>query len=265
MPFVDSNDARIHYQLTGPEQAPVIVLIHSLGANLHMWDPLVAHLGSSFRHLRYDLPGHGESSIPAVPYGIDQLGSDLVALLDHLGVAQANICGLSIGGLIAMWLGLYAPARVRKLILANTAARIGSVASWEQRIEQVEREGMAALAQTTPERWFTEAYRRAHPEEMAAVSNMVAATNRTGYLGCCAVLRDTDLSQAIAAITKPTLVITGTHDTATPLADGRNLWTAIAGSRLVELGTSHISAWERPEQFAQVVTDFLNSKEPHHG
>jgi 3-oxoadipate enol-lactonase len=230
-----------------------------------MWDALVPYLGPDYCLLRYDLRGHGESSVPSVPNAIDHLGADLIALLGHLDIAQANICGLSIGGLIAMWLGLNAPARVNKLILANTAARIGSVDSWQQRIEQVESEGMAALAQSALDRWFTEAYRSAHPEEMAAVRNMVAATNQAGYLGCCAVLGNTDFRQAIVAMTKSSLVITGAYDPATPPANGRDLQTAIVSSKLIELDTSHISVWERPEQFSQAVADFLNSKELHHG
>jgi 3-oxoadipate enol-lactonase len=257
MPTLEKGDVRLHYEENGRVNSPVLVLSNSLGSNLHMWDKVLPALKKSLRVLRYDTRGHGKSSVPPPPYSIDQMGSDLLSLMDHLSIDRAHVCGLSLGGLVSLWLGIHAPERFERLIFANTAARIGTRDGWEQRIAMVQNSGMDGLALQTPERWFTPAYREQHPAEMETIRHMIATTDPNGYCGCCATLRDTDLRGEIAAIEAPCLVITGTHDPATPPADGLAIHSALRNSNLVEFDAAHLSAWEKAEEFAAAVLAFL--------
>ena len=259
MPTLETGDVRLHYEQSGAVDGPVLVLSNSLGSNLHMWDKVLPWLEKSLRILRYDTRGHGKSSVPPAPYSIEQLGGDLLLLMDHLSIDRAHLCGLSLGGLVSQWLGIYAPERFERLIFANTAARIGTRDGWEQRIAMVQSSGMDGLALQTVERWITLAYREQHPAEMETIRQMLAATNPTGYCGCCAALRDTDLRGEIAAIEAPCLVITGTHDPATPPSDGRAIQSALRDSCYVEFDSAHLSAWEKAEEFAGAVLSFLRT------
>jgi 3-oxoadipate enol-lactonase len=259
MPMLEACDVRLHYQQSGAAGGPVLVLSNSLGSNLHMWDKVLASLEMSFSILRYDARGHGESSVPPPPYSIEQLGSDLLLLMDHLSIDRAHLCGLSLGGLVSQWLGIHAPERFERLIFANTAARIGTRDGWEQRIAMVQSSGMDVLALQTVERWITPGYRGRYPAEMDTIRQMLAATSPAGYCGCCAALRDTDLRGQIAAIEAPCLVITGTHDPATPPSDGRAIHSALRNSGYVEFDSAHLSAWEKAEEFAGAVLAFLRT------
>ncbi len=259
MPTLEKGDVLLHYELSGALDGPVLMLANSLGSNLHMWDKVLSSLEKSLGILRYDMRGHGKSSVPSPPYSIDQLGSDLLLLIDHLSIDRVHLCGLSLGGLVSLWAGLHAPDRFERMIFANTAARIGTRDGWEQRIAMVQSSGMDGLALQTLERWFTPAYREQHPEEMETIRQMLAATNSTGYCGCCAALRDTDLRAEIAAIEKPCLVISGTHDPATPPTGLQAIHAALRNSTYVELDSSHLSAWEKAGEFADTVLAFLRT------
>ena len=243
----------------------VLVLINSLGADLRMWDQVLPALERRSPVLRFDMPGHGRSRAVPGPYSLQQLGEKGLALLDHLRLERADVCGISLGGMVAMWIGIHAPERVRRLVLANTAAHIGTRAGWEQRIAEVRASGMAEVARATAGRWFTPAYQEQHAAEMEFIRAMVAATDAESYAACCGVLRDTDLRGGIAAIAAPCLVITGTHDGATPPSGGQAIVAALRRSRYVELEAAHLTAWERPDEFAAAVTSFLAGEESHHG
>ena len=261
MPTNENSELRTYYEWSGQDHGEVLLLGNSLGSNLHMWDKVLPGLERSHRILRYDTRGHGKSSVPPAPYTLDQLGRDVLFLLDSLGVRRVDYCGLSLGGMVGMWLGLHAPHRVRRMVLANTAARIGTREMWNERIENIRNSGMGPIADATPARWFTLSYRESHAEEMEAIREMVAATDPVGYSGCCGVLRDTDLRNDLAAIETPSLVITGTEDPATPPADGRALCAGLPDARYVELNASHLSAWERADDFAKEVLAFLENEE----
>ena len=220
---------------------------------------------SKYRVLRYDMRGHGESSVAPKPFTIEQLGCDVLGLLDEVEADRASVCGLSLGGLVALWLGIHAPERVNRLIFANTAARIGSRELWEQRIATVRNSGMSQLAAATLERWFTPGYRATHPEEMEQIGEMITATRPEGYAACCAVLRDTDLRSEVGMVEAASLVISGTHDPATPPGDGRALHAGIPNSSYVELDASHLSAWERADEFAGAVLQHLAAGEAMNG
>lgn len=265
MPAVENEEVRLHYELSGTGRNGVLVLSNSLGSDLHMWDKALPMLEREHRVLRYDTRGHGKSSVPPGPYTIDQLGRDVLFLLDSLDILCVNLCGLSLGGLTAMWLGIHAPQRLNRMILANTAARVGSPEIWDQRIATVQRAGMKSLAAISLTRWFTSSYREQHANEMEVAQEMIANTDASGYAACCGVLRDTDLRAEITAISLPCLVITGKHDPATPPADGYMLNGALRDSKYIELEASHLSAWERAKEFASEVLAFLRVGERCNG
>lgn len=265
MPTADNGAVRIYYELSGVSQGEVLMLGNSLGSNLHMWNKVAPMFEAGHRVLRYDMRGHGGSSVPPDPFTIRDLGGDVLFLLEHLGIDRVHFCGLSLGGLVAMWIGIHAPERVGRMVLANTAAHIGTREMWEQRIAAIETSGMAPLAMATLDRWFTPRYRNQHPQEMDAIREMIAATHPKGYVACCGVLRDTDLSAGMVAIEAPCLVITGTHDPATPASDGRALHSVLRRSEYVELDASHLSAWERAAEFGDAVLEFIEREERHDG
>jgi 3-oxoadipate enol-lactonase len=265
MAAVELDGVSLHYEISGPSTGPVILFVNSLGANLHMWDRVVPNLENDFRILRYDARGHGLSLVPALPYSIDHLGNDLLHLLDALSIECVNLCGLSLGGLVGMWLGIHAPQRARKLVLANTAAHIGTTEGWNARIAAVQSHGMTPIAQATLGRWFTPQYFEHHPEEMIQIRSMIEQTSPQGYIGCCGVLRDTDFSHDLARIGAPCLVIAGSEDPATPPADGRALHAGLRNSRYLELSASHLSAWEQSAEFACAMLESFHGKERGNG
>ena len=260
MPHIDANGVRLHYRLDGPTEGPVLVLSHSVGTTLQMWRPQMEALKSRVRILRYDTRGHGSSSVPAGEYAVDDLGRDLVALLDHLELSRVSLCGLSLGGLVAMWMGIHAKDRLERLVLANTAAYLGPPENWQARIDLVREQGTAALAEVAPTRWFTEAFRRNRLEEVKSVVDTLLATDPVGYMGCCAAIRDVDFRPAIAGIVLPTLVIGGTYEPATPIEAARYLADHIRGAELVEIDASHLSNIERADAFNRALERFLDEK-----
>jgi 3-oxoadipate enol-lactonase len=258
MPVHTTDDGcRLDYELAGPDDAPAVVLSNSLGTDRRLWDPQIDALSRRYRVLRYDTRGHGASDAPSGDYTLARLGLDVLSLMDHAGMARAHIAGVSIGGLTALWLGVYAPDRVQRLVLANTAARIGSLASWTDRMRLVQAEGLAALADITMERWFTAAFRAAQPATVARIRATLLCTPVAGYLGCCAALRDADLRADLSRVVAPSLVVTGTHDPATPPADGAFIAGAIPGATLVELDAAHLSNIECAPAFTDAVGRFL--------
>ena len=219
----------------------------------------MAELSKHFRILRYDTRGHGHSSTPPGPYSIELLGRDAIAMLDAFGIESCSFCGLSMGGMIGQWLGLNAAARIHKLVLCNTAAMIGSAEIWNSRIASVSTGGLHAIIPTVLERWFTPQFRNDHPETIARIRTMIERTDPSGYIACCAALRDADMREAVQRIGIPTLVIAGTHDPATPPADGKFLADSIGGAKYVELNVSHLSNIEAAEVFNSAVLEFLLS------
>ena len=265
MPIAELLASRLHYELSGPATGPVVVLVNSLGSDLHMWDKVLPYLHQDFQVLRYDARGHGLSTAPSVPYSIEQLGTDLLALLEGISVETVHLCGLSIGGLVGLWLCTRAPEKFTSLVLANTGARIGTIEGWDARIAAVRSHGMASIAELTLSRWFTPSYGQEHPKEMDQIRDMILRTSPEGYIGCCGVLRDTDLRSELAAIETPCLVITGSEDPATPPEDGRTLHAELRNSTYLELHASHLSPWERSAEFADAILHFFKGKERGNG
>jgi 3-oxoadipate enol-lactonase len=235
MPDAKANDIEIYYELSGPADAPVVMLSNSLGTRLEMWDPQMPALTGRYRVLRYDSRGHGRSDAPPGPYSIAMLGEDARALLDALGIASVHFCGLSKGGMVGQWLGSHHGDRLVSLILCATASRMAPAELWNQRIEQRAREGMAAVVDGGTERWFTAGYRATPRPEIDEVRAMILATSPQGYGACCAAIRDMDQSEAIPAIRTPTLIVAGADDPATTVEVMRDLHERIPGSRFVQI------------------------------
>jgi 3-oxoadipate enol-lactonase len=258
MPFAQGQGARIHYEIEGPEDGPVLLLSNSLGTDLGMWSPQIPSLAARYRVLRYDSRGHGRSEAPEGPYTIDMLGQDAVAVLDAAGVKRALFCGLSKGGMVGQWLGVNAPDRVGRLVLANTAAFIGAPEVWNQRIETVRAQGMAAIVPGVIDRWFTKPFQERAPDSVARIRDMLLATDPEGYAACCAAVRDMDQRQTIGAIRVPTLVIAGRHDLATSPEQGRLIADTIPGARFLELDAAHLSNIEAEAAFTRALLEFLD-------
>jgi 3-oxoadipate enol-lactonase len=257
MPFIDAGELKTHYALTGNRE-PVLVLSNSLGTDFSLWDPQMAELQQHFRILRYDTRGHGQSSATSGEYAIEQLGHDALALLDSLDLDRVHFCGLSLGGMIGIWLGIHAPARLNRLVLSNTAARIGTREGWNARIATVKKDGMKSVAATVIERWFTPGFRVSFPEKVAQAQRMLEQTPPEGYAACCAAIRDMDQRDAVAQIKAPTLVIYGASDSVIPLHDAHFLAEQIKGAKELELPAAHLSNVEQPDAFTRAVSSFLS-------
>jgi 3-oxoadipate enol-lactonase len=258
MPKIEVNGARLFYTLSGKSDAPVLMMSNSLGTALEMWQPQVAVLEDKFHLLRYDMRGHGKSDLVDEPSSIGTFGQDVLALLDELQMDKVHFCGLSVGGVIGQWLGANAPDRLRSLILCNTAAKIGTPESWNQRFADVEQHGMAAITEATLQRWFTPAFHQASPDAIAPFRTMLLATNPRGYSLVGAAIRDMDQRKLVENIRVPTLVIAGEYDPATTFDDAKFLQAKIPGATLVPLPVAHISNVEAAAQFNQAVIDFLS-------
>lgn len=264
MPFTHSGDLQTRYELAG-DTGPLLVLSNSLGTDLSMWDSQMSELTRHFRILRYDTRGHGESSVTAGDYTIEQLGRDVLGLLDALKLERVHFCGLSMGGVIGIWLGVHAPNRLHRLVLCNTAAHIGTNEMWNARIATVRKEGMKPVAAAVMERWFTPEFRRAAPDHVARAQAMLETTSPEGYAACCAAIRDIDLRDQVAQIKTPTLIVYGAKDPVTPATDAHFLAERIRGAVEVELNAAHLSNVEQSGAFTKAVSNFLSVEEAHHG
>ena len=255
--MIDLAGTSLNVQLDGDPNAPALLVSNSLSSDLSMWDDQVAAWAERFRVIRYDGRGHGRSAVPAGPYSMDMLGGDAVALLDALGVERAHFCGLSMGGMVGMWLLTHARDRVDRAVLANTSAYMGPASLWDGRIALARAGGMEATVEPTVKRWFPAAFHVAEPGAIDRMRAMIRRVPLEGYVGCCEAIRDMDQRDAIRTVTTPTLVLIGAKDPATTLADGALIHDAIAGSVTVTLDAAHISNIEQPAAFTRTVLDFL--------
>jgi 3-oxoadipate enol-lactonase len=273
--FVEHDGARLHYVLSGRVHAPMVLLLHALGADHTMWDGQLDGLERVFGVLRLDMRGHGKStwvdgrsdaSAAREDRRIEDYARDAIAVLDALHIERAHWCGLSMGGMIAMWAASQVPAslgqpamsqRVARLVLANTSAYMGPRETWDARIATVRRDGLEPLAQSVGERWYSADFRARHPEVVESSASTLRATTPRGYIEACGAIRDMDQRDRIAAIAVPTLVIAGTQDVATPVEQAEALLERIAGADLIVLDAGHQSAREQPDDFCAALLEFL--------
>ncbi len=260
MPSVKLADCELNYRLDGPVDAPVLVLSNSLGTQLGMWDAQLPAFTEHFRVLRYDTRGHGRSSVTPGPYSIEQLGRDVLAMVDALGIDRFAFCGLSMGGLIGQWLGINAGARLTRLVVCNTGAKIGTDEVWNDRIDTVLKGGQQAMRDmrdASISRWFTPGFAERQPEQVTRITEMIASTSPEGYAANCGAVRDADFREQLGAVAVPTLIVCGSHDPVTTPEHGRFMQQRIAGARLIELEAAHLSNVEQGDGFTQPVLAFL--------
>jgi 3-oxoadipate enol-lactonase len=260
MPEINADGCPIHVEVEGPERAPVLMLSNSLGTTLHMWDGQVAPFTRHFRLVRYDRRGHGRSGVPKGPYSMERLGRDVLAILDALKVDRISWCGLSMGGMVGMWLGANAGNRINRLILSNTSSYMADNTMWDARIKAAREQGMTALVDGTLERWFTKSFRERAPQAAEPIRQMFISTKVDGYVGCVEAIRAMDHRPLLPKITAPTLVIAGRHDPGTTLEAGEYIAQHIPGAKLAVLEAAHISNVEQPQAYTDAALGFLLAK-----
>jgi 3-oxoadipate enol-lactonase len=253
------STVEVHHLLEGPEDAPVLVLSNSLGTTLAMWDEQAPALSERFRLLRYDHRGHGGSPVPPGPYRIEDLGRDVLVLLDRLEVERFSFCGLSLGGMVGMWLAGEAPEHVERLVLCCTSARFAREV-YDARARTVREHGVGVVADAVLERWFTPALRASRPDVVEWAGRMLLGTPAEGYAGCCEAVRDADLGGRLGTISAPTLVIAGADDPAAPPEGAELIRDSIPEASLAVIpDAAHLANIEQPEAVTQAILDHLSS------
>lgn len=255
-----TNGIETFYEIHGKEGAEWLVFSHSLACSARMWEPQIAAFADRYRILAYDTRGHGASQALPGAYTLEMLADDLKALFDHLGIAAAHFCGLSMGGMIGQTCALRYPGVFRTLTLADTTSRLPAEAApvWAERIRIAETQGMEPLAQPTLERWFTAAFRETHPEMVASIRRLIVSTPVAGYVGCSHAIRRIDLTARLAEIRIPALVIVGAEDPGTPPAMAHEIQRNLPGSTLVEIpAAAHLANLEQPQAFNRALAEFL--------
>lgn len=252
----------LNHVVEGPRDAPVVVLGNSLGTNLAIWDAVVAELSPHLRVVRYDHRGHGDSSAPPGPYDIADLGRDVLSLLDTVGVDRAAYCGVSMGGMVGLWLAAHAPERVEALGAFCTSACPGNPEAWAQRAATVTAAGSTApIVDAVVSRWVTPDFAAQHPDDVAALREMLLGSPPLGYAACCGVLERIDLRGVLAGIRAPTLVVGGAQDQALPPDHAERIAAAIPGAAFELLDpAAHIPMVERPDAVAGLILDHLRAR-----
>jgi 3-oxoadipate enol-lactonase len=247
------------HRVDGAEDAPPLVLSNSLGSTSEMWEPQVPALSERFRLIRYEHRGHGDAPVPPEPYELDDLGGDVVALLDRLGVERTDFCGLSLGGMVGMWLGINAPERIGRLVLLCTSPMLSREHDWALRGRTVREQGTGAVAVAVVERWFTPRYAEEHPDTVTRMRAMVTETPAIGYAGCCGAIERMDLVPELGAIRAPTLVVAGSEDPATPPAHAEIIAEGIPDCRIEVVPAAHLASWERPDEVTRLILSHLEA------
>lgn len=251
----------VHHRVDGLATVGTVVLSGSLGSDVRMWEPQVAPLvDAGFQVVRYDHRGHGRSPAPAGPYTLAELAGDLLDLLDHLGVREAYVAGLSLGGMVGMWLGEHAQHRLTGLALCCTSARLGPEEMWAKRAELVREQGMPAVADAVVDRWLTPEHAAARPDLVERLTSMVLATPAEGYASCCTAIERMDLRSDLWRIHVPTLVVAGAQDPATPVPHADLIARSVAAGRLEVLDpAAHLANVEQPERLTELLLDQLRA------
>ena len=258
-----ANGIGMYYELHGREGAPWLVLSHSLACSTGMWDEQVAAFQDQYRILALDTRGHGQSDATAGPYTLEQLADDLKSLLDLLRIVRPRFCGLSMGGMIGQTCELKYPGTFSSLVLADTTSRQPADAwpAWQERIRIAEAKGLQPLVEPTLERWFTEPYRKTHPETMQRIGALIASTPVAGYVGCCHAIPKINLTARLKEIRCPILIIVGEADPATPVAMAREIHDHAPGSKLVVIpDAAHLSNIEQAAAFNGALDEFLRAR-----
>jgi 3-oxoadipate enol-lactonase len=260
MPTVQSNGCPIHYEVEGAQDKPVLMFCNSLGTTLHMWDGQMPEVLKHFRVVRYDRRGHGKSGVPNGPYTMEMLGRDALAVMDAAGAGKINWCGLSMGGMVGMWLGANAPQRCNRLILSNTSAYFENKQIWNDRIALVKEKGLTAIVGGTLERWFTKDFRDREPAKVKSIADMFLATKLEGYIACGQAVRDMDHREILKSIKAPTMVIAGKQDAGTTVEMAELIRKSIPGAGMTLFDAAHIANVECAHDYTDAMLGFLLQK-----
>ncbi|MBS1677606.1 MAG: 3-oxoadipate enol-lactonase [Actinobacteria bacterium] len=247
----------LHHVVSGGTADPPLLLLGSLGSDVSMWEPQLGRLERRLRIVRVDLRGNGASPAPAGPYAIADLAADVVALLDELDIAGASVCGLSLGGMVAMRLALDHPDRLDRLVLCCTAARLGPPQGWLERADLVRRRGTEAVSEAVVGRWFTPSFAGANPALMDSMKAMVAATPSEGYAACCEAIAGFDVESRLGSVEAPTLVLSGNRDEAAPPSLGRLIADGIPDAAHIEVPAAHLASYEAAAQVSAAIAAHL--------
>jgi 3-oxoadipate enol-lactonase len=252
------NAVDVDYDVTGSDSGDVIVLAGSLGSTRAMWEPLLDPLGARLRVVRFDLRGHGSSPVPPGPYSIADLGADLVRLLDTIGVARAHLCGLSLGGMAAMWTAAHQPERVDRLVVMCSSVCLPPPSAWRTRAMLVRSGGMSAVADTVVSRWVTPRFAADNQHTVSQLRSMLSATPPTGYAASCDAIAEMDLAPLLGRITAPTLAIAAADDPATPPPHLERIAAGVQHGRCVTLeGGAHLLTVEQPRRLGELILEHL--------
>ena len=259
MPFAEVNQTTLHYRFDGPEQGPVVMLSNALASDLTMWEFQVpALVEAGYRVLRYDSRGHGHSAVPEGPYSIDLLTADAVSLMDTLGLDKVHFCGLSKGGMIGQMLGSQYGDRLISLTLSSTSAYMAPKEIWDERIETVQKGGMAVVVDGTLDRWFTKAGQTHLASSVEKVRRVILNTPVQGFCACCAAIRDMDQRETIRTVLTPSLVMVGEHDSGTPVSAAEYIHQGISSSALTIISdAAHFVQMEQSSIFNHALLEFI--------
>jgi 3-oxoadipate enol-lactonase len=257
MPMIDADGCQLNVAIEGRDSGPTLMLSNSLGCTMAMWQPQMDALTKQFRVIRYDRRGHGKSSVPPGPYSMERFGRDVLAILDGLNIQKTHWCGLSMGGMVGQWLGANAPDRFDRMILSNTSCYYPDSTNWDNRIKAVKEGGLASVADAVIGGWLTADFREREPQITAQMKEMLIASPQQGYIACCEALRTLDQRDLLPRVSRPTLVIAGRQDQATPMAAGEYIRAHIPGASMTILDAAHISNVEQSHAFTDAVIGFL--------
>lgn len=250
-----ADGVALHAEIEGRSEQPALLLIHALGADHTMWNPQVEALNARFRIIRYDMRGHGRSTVQPGETTVATLGADALAVLDAAEASVAYLCGASLGGGVGLWLAANAPTRFRAMVLASSLDRFGTPVLWDERIATARSAGMDALAETTVARWFTAPFRELEPETVERIRRVITATPVEGYTACCAALRSFDMT-GLPSVALPLLFLPGESDSGVPAERVAEL-AARLGAELQPMPGAHLHNLESPDAFNAVLVEFL--------
>lgn len=257
MPTFQKQDVSLNYQTFGEKNKPALIFSNSLGTNYSMWQPQIDALKDDFYIVCYDTRGHGQSSAPNHAYTIEELGQDVVDLLDYLNIKQTNFCGISMGGLTGQWLAVYKPEYFNKIIVSNTAAKIGNKDAWLERANKVRQEGLQPISDTAASRWFTDRFIQVKLDVVKTMSENLSTGSPQGYANCCEALAMADLRENLKNAKVPMLVIGGEQDPVTTVEDAKAMVNTAQNATLATINASHIANVEKAEDFTQLIKEFL--------
>lgn len=261
--LIEANGIKINYERLGKEGAAVVMMSHSLGASLAMWNPQMKSLEPRFQVLRYDTRGHGGSDAPPGAYTLEMLAEDAIGLLDALAIERVHFVGLSMGGMIGQCLALNYPERFQSLTLCDTSPLLPKEAQpiWQERIDTAQNKGMEALVDATLERWFTPSYLEQNPPEVGSTRRQFLATPVTGFIGCSEAIRGLNYLGRLSEIKMRTLIMVGEMDPGTPVAASEAMHERISGSQFIVIpSAAHLSNVEQAGVFNRALVGFLQEQ-----